>query len=169
MSTNYEETRLQIAVCDYLRGIRRVKNKEYPSKTPFPQLLFTHPANQGRSPQEGAKLKKMGVRAGVPDLLFWWIPDFLDGNNKIHYGLLPIQSAAIELKSKTGSSSTSQKKFRESFERMGGAYAICKSVKEVRDTIISWGIKCENTFCEEPPSTWEEKIKAVHEMYKRHD
>lgn len=39
----------------------------------YPELksLLFHPANEGkRDPQEGNKLRKMGMRKGVPDLVF---------------------------------------------------------------------------------------------------
>lgn len=111
MPRNYSETKLHIAVADWLRGA-------------CPHVLWTHPANQGRSPQEGAKLKKMGVRAGVPDLIFW------------HDGWF----GAIELKTGSGLSEA-QKIFMDSFVRNGGKYATCKTVKSVAETLISWGIK----------------------------
>tara|TARA_R100000781_G_scaffold60632_1_gene38776 strand:+ start:4706 stop:5071 length:366 start_codon:yes stop_codon:yes gene_type:complete len=37
----------------------------------YPDLLFWHTPNGGkRNPREGAKLKAMGTKAGVPDLFF---------------------------------------------------------------------------------------------------
>ncbi len=131
MSRNYSEDRLQFYVVEWLQ-----------QACPF--LLFTHPANQGRSPQEGAKLKKMGVLAGTPDLLFW------------HEGWF----GAIELK--TGSSlSEAQKKFRDKFIAAGGKYATCKSVRAVHDMLVSWGIKPYAVQMKEPPPTKQELFKLM--------
>lgn len=121
MTRFYEEDKLQIYVVDWL-------------KNACPHLLFTHAANQGRSPQEGAKLKKMGVLAGTPDLLFW------------HDGW----HGAIELKVATGLSDA-QRAFRDRFIATGGKYAVCHSVMAVRDTLISWGIKPLAAILKEPP------------------
>ena len=53
------EDNLQIAVANYLR-------------LAYPKVLWTHVANERQtSPQRGAKLKKMGVRAGIPDILIF--------------------------------------------------------------------------------------------------
>lgn len=151
---NYEETRLQIAVADYLLGQITHGKNIYPITKPFPELIFTHPANQGRSASEGAKLKRMGVRSGVPDLLFWWKDE------------LRIASGAIELKASTGSLSPEQKQFRNDFVNAGGAYGICRTVAEVRDMLTSWGLKCYNTAVHEPPPTFAEMSKLSMEFFR---
>ncbi|MFQ5535615.1 MAG: hypothetical protein ACE5EM_12430 [Sphingomonadales bacterium] len=52
------EDALHIAIADYLRARER-------------DCVWWHTANQRRtSPRQGAKLKRMGVVAGVPDLAF---------------------------------------------------------------------------------------------------
>ena len=128
---NYSETKLHIAVAEWLR-----------QACPF--LLWTHPANQGRSPQEGAKLKRMGVLAGVPDLIFW------------HEGWF----GAIELKTNTGLSDA-QKRFKERFELAGGRYATCKSVADVCEALQGWGIKPYAYQIKEPPPTKQELFKLM--------
>lgn len=134
MTRNYSETKLHIAVANWL-------------KEACPFLLWTHPANQGRSPQEGAKLKKMGVLAGTPDLIFW------------HEGWF----GAIELKTNTGLSDV-QKRFKERFIAAGGKYATCKSVKDVYDTLVLWGVKPYVYQMKEPPPTKQELFKLMVEL-----
>lgn len=56
---NYREDQLQMEVIRYL-------------KLQYPDVLVHHCANERQtSPQRGAKLKKMGVRAGCPDILIF--------------------------------------------------------------------------------------------------
>jgi hypothetical protein len=148
MTRNYSEQSLHITIASWLRGVRIIGNKEYPVPIPFPGLIWTHCANQGRSPREGHKLKRMGVRAGVSDFVFWW----------------PSNAAAIELKSPTGTSSPAQKKFRAEFEAIGGKYAVCKTGEEVRDTLISWGLKCHNMAIDAPKPTRAQLQRMAHDM-----
>ena len=153
MKRDQTEMRLQIAVADYLRGQIWQGKNAYLVPTPFPDLLWTHPANEGRSAQEGAKFKRMGVRAGTPDLLLWW-------EDKEGHPL----SGAIELKAKGGSLSYSQKKFHEHCMRIGVRYAIARSVAEVRDTLIAWGLECHNRGVHEPAASWEERNRLSMEF-----
>jgi len=52
-----KEDSLTIGVADYLH-------------LQYPNVLFTHIANERQtSPMRGAKLKRMGVRAGMPDIM----------------------------------------------------------------------------------------------------
>lgn len=70
----------QIAVVSYLRDCR-------------PAVLFAHVANERRcSPAEGARLKAMGVRAGLPDLILFTPPPAIPG----------ARGAFLELKSRHG-------------------------------------------------------------------
>lgn len=134
---NHSETKLQICVVEWLR-----------SACPF--LLFTHAANQGRSPQEGAKLKRMGVLAGVADLLFW------------HDGWF----GAIEIKTTSGMSDK-QRNFKAMFEKAGGKFAVCTSVKDLYDTLVLWGVKPLHMAWKEPKPPIQELYKAALEFNKR--
>lgn len=136
MARNHSETRLHICVAEWLE-----------KACPF--LLWTHPANQGRSPQEGAKLKRMGVRAGTPDFLFWYNGWF----------------GAIELKTTSGLSEK-QKEFMRRFLLAGGKYAVCKTVKEVADTLISWGVNPNPYQIKEPLPPIQERYRAAMEFFK---
>ncbi len=80
----------------------------------------------------------MGVKAGVADLLFWW--DKWDKGKDTPFGVC-IDSGAIELKAPQGRRSPKQGSFEKSFISIGGKHAYCKSVKEVHETLISWGVE----------------------------
>ena len=124
----YAEQQLHISIASWLRGVRIVGNKEYPAPIPFPGLIFTHPANQGRTPREGHKLKQMGVRAGAYDFLLWWDAGF----------------GAIELKTPGGSLSPAQNRFGSEMMAIGGRVATCDNADQFRDTLIRWGLECKN-------------------------
>lgn len=89
-----------------------------------PDLPWTHvPAGEARDERTGAKLKMMGLRRGVPDLLF----------------ILPTGRAAfIELKSTKGALSPDQKTFRDQVMALGCAYAECRSVAQVETALRGW-------------------------------
>lgn len=120
----------------------------------FPHVIITHPANQGRSPQEGAKLKKMGVRAGASDLLLWW-----------DYG-----AGGIEIKDEDKKETPNQITFGFLLKRMGHYYGVAHSWEEYYHLLISFGIKPQQEcrfFKEANTQTWEDKLAAVHNLYKR--
>lgn len=92
-----------------------------------PQLLVFHPANGGfRNVREAAKLKSMGVKAGVADLAIT-LPD--------------ARSAFIELKTKAGRLSPHQAEFQSTCDRLGIPYAVCRSIEEVAETLRGWGVQ----------------------------
>jgi len=81
-------------------------------------LPYFHIANQRQtSPAQGAKLKRMGVVAGVADL-------FLPRSNGINHGLF------IELKSPGGKVSEEQRKFISRMILEGYAAHVCYSSEE---------------------------------------
>ena len=83
------------------------------------RLLFHVPNGGQRNAIEGAKLKAMGVVAGVADLLL------------IHKGRL----YAIELKTETGVQSKAQKIWQSTVEAVGARYYIVCSLDEFKDVI----------------------------------
>jgi len=119
----------------------------------FPHVLITHPAQTGRSPQEGAKLKKLGVRAGVSDLLLWW------ENN----------CGAVEIKTETGKESIGQKTFGFLLKRLGHHYGVARSVEEYHNLLVSWGIKpayeCRY-FAEPDYATKQEKFQRAYDWFR---
>ncbi len=100
------EENLQIAVANYLR-------------LAYPKVLWTHVANERQtSPQRGAKLKKMGVRAGIPDILIF------ENATKIYSGL------AIELKVRPNICTEKQLECLNLLDRAGWKTLICYSFEE---------------------------------------
>ena len=95
---------------------------------PCYSFLLFHPANGGsRNSIEAAKLKKMGVRPGIPDLIL----------------LLPRKGysfLSIELKArKQGRQSESQKIIEELIhKKSGGLYILCRSFDEFRRIIENY-------------------------------
>ena len=71
----------------------------------------------------GAKLKSMGLRAGVADLVF-----FLPGGKAV----------CMELKTPKGRLSDSQKEFRESCSDLGVGYVVCRSMEDVEEALRGW-------------------------------
>lgn len=146
MKRNNEEFKIHVAAVEHIR-------------TAFPHVLFTHPAQKAKDKREGHFNKMMGVKAGVPDLLFWWSTN--------HGPIVYISCGAIELKSSTGRRSSKQGTFEYIFTRMGGRHAYCRSVREVHDALVSWGIKpAHNAVVEPDVRTIEQKYKDSYDFYK---
>lgn len=120
-------------------------------------LNWSHIANEGRSPQEGAKLKKMGVKAGFLDYIFTYNPDRT-------YPRL----AFLEAKVGKNGLSPSQKTFVSVMSPMGVPCEIFRSVEEGHKILVRLGIKpiheCR-IFKEPDLMTWEDKISAMHQMF----
>lgn len=141
----HDEYKLHVAVVEHLRRA-------------FPTLLWTHCPNKPKDAQDGFFKKQMGVRPGVADLLFWWVD-----KSELPWNLL---CGAIELKIGKGRQGNDQNRFASSFGDNGGFYAICKSVKDVHDTLIKWGLKPKcNSILEPDYATKEEKFERASEFY----
>lgn len=150
---DYSETSLHLMVVLYLKGIIKKGGKEYQVQAPFPGLLYCHPNNEQKDKQEAAWGWLKGVLAGVPDFIMW---ERING--------IP-QPMAIELKKPGKNQAPTQRTFQYNFEQKGGLYAVCRSVGEVRDTLIRWGLACKNTNAIEPKPTHSEMLafqKAMH-------
>lgn len=149
----YKETSLHLKVVEYLNGEIKSGRNVIRLQTPFPGLLFTAPSGETRDEKEAYWHKMKGYRAGTPDLILW---------NKVDGKSL---SMAIELKAVKGVQSLAQKDFQIRFEEHGGKYAVCRSVGEVRDTLIRWGLACKNTNAIEPKPTHSEMLAFQKAMY----
>ncbi len=125
----------------------------------IPQLaLAFHPANGGkRDPREAARLKGLGVRPGVPDVMIP-VPQMMDWSDKKRPLILsPMKSwdddypdrrevtctgLAIELKSATGVLSKNQKWWLEKLGHEGWEVHVCRSFDEARQVIADYfGVK----------------------------
>ena len=92
-----------------------------------PQLkgYFFHVPNAGKHHvRYRQKLKRLGVKAGVPDLLF-----VVPGG----------RMACIELKSEKGKQSKSQKNFQKICESFEVPYVLARSPEEVAEALRRWG------------------------------
>lgn len=102
----------------------------------LPDVLFFAVPNGGHRPDfvtksgnrislEAIKLKRMGVKAGVADLL-----------------LFPLDGAkiAIELKVHSRKQSENQKKFEEAWIKTGGKYYLCYSLENVENAVRDCGL-----------------------------
>lgn len=144
------EFKIQVASTDHLRGQRRQGNKVYSSIAPFKGLFVTH-IYQGRNENEGFFLKMMGVYPGVSDLLvIWATPTGVD------FGF-------IEMKTDKGRLSPPQIKFKGICQAFGIKWALCRTVRQVHDTVKGWGAECvHDTVIEPDLRTKEEKYEALH-------
>lgn len=90
-----------------------------------PKVIWFHcPNGEARSPRTGARLKRMGVRPGVPDLCF-----VLPGG----------QSAFLELKSGSGHLTQAQRQFRDAAADAGAKYAVANNPDGVTTVLREWG------------------------------
>ena len=105
------EAAIQAAICEHLR--LRAK----------PDVLWAHCPNGGsRDVREAAHLKRIGVLAGVSDLLLW------------HRG----KSFALELKAPGGWLSEAQLEFLSRFNEAGGHSACAEGVDRAVAVLESW-------------------------------
>lgn len=91
----------------------------------YPAALYFHVPNSSgnRGAVLGGILKSMGVKAGVPDLVF----------------ILPHGVAAfIELKASAGRLTPAQQAFRDRAQALGCLWAECRSLPEVEGTLAAW-------------------------------
>ena len=88
--------------------------------------LMYHTPNEGkRTRSEGGKLKRMGLRRGVPDIC----PPVARGR---YHGLY------IELKSASGTVRREQKEYLEALREEGSCTAVCRSAEECENFITEY-------------------------------
>ena len=101
-------------------------------------LPWFHPANERRcTPAQGAWLTRMGVKAGVPDVLIFrpFQKHVSDGKQILE----SVYSAglAIELKAPKGRLTETQKEWIETLTRCGWHVEVCRSIDAVIE-IVEW-------------------------------
>jgi hypothetical protein len=90
-----------------------------------PGVFAFHPANGGyRRPVEAARLKGLGVRAGVPDII------------AIHRGHV----FALELKTEHGKATEGQLRAIEDIRAAGGHAQICHGLDSAISALEGWGL-----------------------------
>ena len=108
------EAKLQIACIKWFA-------LQYPEKA---DLLFHIPNGGKRNIREAVKFKKMGVKAGIPDL-------FLSQASGKYFGLY------IEMKAGKGKLTDNQKNY---FERFDLEHYACREVKSIEEfiSVMEW-------------------------------
>jgi hypothetical protein len=89
-----------------------------------PGLIYLHINNNPRSARDGARLKKMGLRKGAPDLLY-----FVRGSFFAH-----------ELKTKKGRLSPAQSVFLKEFNLAGGVPIVSYGLNDALRLLSEYGI-----------------------------
>ena len=108
---NDAEFRLQCAVADHLR------------LSAAPGIYWFHPANgEARTARTGGRLKRMGVRPGVPDMV-------VVVNGKTH---------GLELKASNGRQSDAQRVAESEWTAAGGVYAVAHGIDEALGLLKDW-------------------------------
>ncbi|PCI53860.1 MAG: hypothetical protein COB36_11515 [Alphaproteobacteria bacterium] len=96
-------------------------------------VAWTHfPAGEKRTAATGAKLKKMGLHPGWPDYFFLI-------RMKIGFTVATV-FIGIDLKSKTGTQSQTQKDVQAEIEAAGGYYYLARSIAEVAGYLKGHGV-----------------------------
>jgi len=115
------------------------------------KFWFTHVPGQTRDATEAHFNKVLGYKAGTPDLLILY-------EGRLH---------AIELKAPDGIVSSAQNKTLSTMRFNGALTAVCKSVKEVHNTIVGWGIVTHHDSIVEPDyRNWDQKNKDGQDFFK---
>lgn len=144
-----KEYRIHVAIVDHLRGQTRKGRETIQGTKPFPGLFVTH-IYQGRSKDEGFFLKRLGVYAGVADLLLIWRGGF----------------GFIEVKSENGVLSSPQRKFKGFCHALNIPWSLARSVRDAHRAVKGWGVKCDHDAVTEPDlHTKQEKFKAAFDFY----
>lgn len=107
-----------------------------------PRCLWFHVPNGGaRDAITGARLKAMGVRAGVPDLVFIW----KGGAGFIELKRPEDRCLLAELSRPEGRLSASQRAFRDECAGLGVPYVVAMSLDEVVRALKEWGLVATKT------------------------
>lgn len=95
------------------------------------KLTWFHPANEGmRKPQYAVKQKRLGLKAGIPDVII------LDTPPKFPES----RGAVIELKrQKGGRLSNDQRVWLQLFQLYKWKAAVCKGIDEAIEQLREWG------------------------------
>lgn len=139
LTPEQKEFRLQLAVVKHLDSCFVGK------------LEYLHIPNRPGDATDGHFKKLMGAKAGAADLLIGW-----KGGNGF-----------IELKAPDGEFRSNQNKFLSRWAFLGWHTAVCKSVRETHNTLVSWGLTPAHNTCIEPDySSKQDKKQAAMDYFK---
>lgn len=104
----------------------KLNEKRYPGL----ELAFSVPNAAKRSMALAARMRKEGLRAGVPD---WWLPSasWACGQDRFH-GL------SIEFKSGKGRLTDAQEKYVKGLREVGWRVEVCRSTEEAIKVVRSY-------------------------------
>lgn len=109
------EQQFHLTVADYLDRV-----------LPREVLWLHYPAGMFRTPFEGKMLKRLGQRAGVPDIL-------IICRGKLH---------GIELKAPKGKLTLEQENMAHWLASAGAAWGLAKSLDDIQALLQKWQIPC---------------------------
>lgn len=108
-----DEETIHVSVLEWLRLV-------------LPDAVIFHPPNGGyRDVREAAKLKRMGVLPGIPDLVVFMDNAFV---------------CAFEVKAQRGVLSDDQKNVHYVMRALGFKVAVVRGIDETRQALASWGV-----------------------------
>ena len=115
-----EEDKIQIAVANYMR-------------LQYPKVLSTHfPSGGQRNVIVGAKLKRMGLKRGLPDYLIF--------ERKFYIDTFSITGLALEFKYGKNKQTPEQKEVQKQLEENGWDYHVCydfDTAKKIIDNYLN--------------------------------
>lgn len=106
-------------------------------------VWFAVPNAGQRNPIAGARMKRQGMRAGIPDLAF----------------VIAGKACFIEMKVEKSHEgertylSKEQKIVRDQIRKAGGKFALCRSVDQVAETLTYWGATLKGWSYVKSPET----------------
>lgn len=122
MKRQQPEADFQKSLCQFLDLYRTPNGK---------RLDYFHVPNGGMFPvQYRVKLKKIGLKSGVPDLLI--ITNCEQASNKTYSGYIHYNGIALELKAGKNKTSPEQDKWHEIFRQHGWLVAVVYSIEDVQ-------------------------------------
>jgi hypothetical protein len=92
--------------------------------------VWTAIGHGGGGKVRGAWLKRMGMKAGIPDIAIWWTTSHRDH----------LHCAFLEIKSADGRSSDAQDEMADRLSDVGAHVEICRSIDDVERVIFDCGI-----------------------------
>jgi hypothetical protein len=101
---------------------------------PALRLLFHVPNGGARSARSGARMKRLGAKAGVPDLCLPVMREAPEAARVDRYGALWVEMKAPG----GGRMRRAQRWWRKRLRRTGHAHAVCHSWEEARRVLCSY-------------------------------
>jgi hypothetical protein len=107
---------------------------------PDDQVVWTHFPAGGYflSPAAKARLYRLGLKAGIPDLIFWW-------GCSGPYSPPVLRTLMIELKTSKGRLNKHQEAMHPKLQGIGIPVEVCRSVADVLTVLRRYGVPLRET------------------------